>query len=135
MPRPKKKTVDLNKDPNDGRRNNGGNDTRPIQRRKMTPAKLNKAKKERIRVHANQAIINIFGGEQEFWNFVAEKAATGSTKHLDFLGKFAFPDPGTLDGSHSGGKSKVPVIQFFGNGSSTVIQPPTQDIDYEDEEE
>lgn len=133
MPRPKrksqhKKSEDIGS--NDGRRNNGGNSTVPKKTSRLTPAKLNKQKKERIRVHANQAIANVFGGEQEFWNFVAEKAKDGSTKHLDFLGKYALPDPSDLD--HSGGKkTAVPVINFFG-GNATPQLDNTIDITEEE---
>lgn len=119
----------------DGRRNNGRKpgEVHSMAIAKMTPAQVNKAKKERIRVHSLNALIQEFGSEEEFWLFVANKARS-SMAHLDFISKYAFPKPDEL--SPGGIKDKKGVtIQFIQNNTTPeLIEEKTIEAEYEDED-
>ena len=73
MPRQKNERKYMKK--TDGRKGNGAKRGDALVRKTMaTPANINKAKKNRSRVLATNAIEEIYGSEANFWNMVAEKA-------------------------------------------------------------
>lgn len=132
MPIPKRNPVSQVKD-SDGRKNNGRKPGQEVSMTaaKLTPAKLNKAKKERIRLHALNGIIDQFGTEEDFWVAVAAQAKT-SFRHLEFLAKYAFPNPSEID--VQGPARSMPTINFIST-SPVQVQENTIDIDEEEDGE
>jgi len=107
---------------NDGRRNNGrkpGFKVKNVKKvEKLTPAKLNKAKKERIQLYAINAIRTEFGSEEEFFMHLARESKK-SYNHLKLMMEYGYGKPS--EDSHSGGEKKAPVINFYGNPTTTPI--------------
>ena len=59
----------------DGRKNNGAKRGDALVRKTMaTPANFNRAKKNRSKILATNAIEEVYGSEANFWKMVAEKA-------------------------------------------------------------
>ena len=59
----------------DGRKGNGAKRGDALVRKTMaTPANINKAKKNRSKILATNAIEEVYGSEANFWKMVAEKA-------------------------------------------------------------
>ena len=77
--------------------------------KKMTPTRLSKAKKERVRIHAINGITEEYGSEEEFWAEVA-KQSRKSFRHLDLLVKYAFPDPKDIKPAPP--QKQTNIIQF-----------------------
>lgn len=132
MPIAKRNSVAIKQ--TDGRKNNGRKPGTKVQKSqpKLTPAKLNKAKKERIKLAAVNGIITEFGSEQAFWDHVAEQARK-SFNHLDFLAKYAF---GKAENVHEGQvpTKNAPVINFFSQTPPQIQNNNTIDIDFDEEE-
>ena len=107
---------------NDGRRNNGRKPgfkvTKKRSEEKLTPAKLNKAKKDRLRLYATNAIRKEFNSEEDFFVHLA-KEARKSYNHLKLLMEYTYGKP--EDNQHQGGEKKAPVINFYGNPTTTPI--------------
>lgn len=127
MPKPKRNKGAV--PPNDGRKNNGGNSTKPkkISEPRSVPARKNKAKGDRTLKYIQKALKEEFGGtdgEYEFWKEVAKNS------------KKSFPDRNLIANQlekrrpSSGGGSQAPVINFFTNQQP----PPEQTVDVEHEE-
>lgn len=77
----------------DGRKHNGRKEGTIVKKQaKVTPAKLNKAKKERIAAYAVNAIIDEFVTEADFWRFCA-KESKKSYNHLKLLLEYAYGKP------------------------------------------
>ena len=61
----------------DGRKNNGAKRGDAFVRKTMaTPANFNKAKQNRSKILAKNAIEEVYGSEDEFWKMVAERASS-----------------------------------------------------------
>jgi hypothetical protein len=59
----------------DGRKNNGAKRGDALVRKTMaTPANFNRAKKNRSKILATNAIEEVYGSEANFWKMVAQKA-------------------------------------------------------------
>lgn len=73
MPRQKGERKYMKK--TDGRKGNGAKRGDALVRKTMaTPANINKAKKNRSKILATNAIEEVYGSESNFWKMVAEKA-------------------------------------------------------------
>lgn len=118
-----------NKPRPDGRKNNGRKPGTKIQKQaaKMTPAKLNKAKKERIKLYGINAIKEQYGSEEGFFKHLAE-AARDSFPHLKLLMEYAYGKP--EDYSHVAPKKQAPTIVFVNNGNK---EPETIEVGHEEE--
>jgi hypothetical protein len=129
MPLAKKNSTAIKE--KDGRKNNGKKpgSAPPVLVAKMTPAQVNKAKKDRMRVHSLNALIQEFGSEEDFWLFVANKARS-SMSHLDFIAKYAFPNPAEMSGANEK-SSKVININFV-SSSPAQIEETTIEQEYEE---
>ena len=131
MPIAKKNTVaQITK--TDGRKNNGRKPGTKVQRKepKLTPAKLNKKKKERIKLYAINAIKEEFGSEQSFFEHLT-KEARKNYNHLKLLMEYAYGKPEDYQGLGQGQK-QAPVINFYG---SAPLPPADETIDVEYNEE
>jgi len=122
----------------DGRRSNGRKPGTKIanttKQKKLTRAGLNKVKKERIKIHAINAIIEEFGSEQEFWRDLA-KASKKNHSDRKLLMEYAYDKP---ENAHAGGLVKAdnrPVIQFINNGPITKDDIKTIEIEHEEDSE
>jgi hypothetical protein len=143
MPTPKKNTAAMkNQKPTDGRKNNkrqqSKQETREIvqKAKSMTPAQLNKAKKDRVSTYALKAMKKVFGSEAEAWETLAEKAKEGSFAHLNLLWQYKYGKPIDKEVNNNVAKSNAPVINFFNNAPQQEQIDNTIDVDYtEDKDE
>lgn len=128
MPAAKKNSTAIKQ--TDGRRNNGRKPGTQVQRsqKKLTPASLNKAKKTRMKLYSINAIIDEFGSEQEFFNFLA-KQSKKSFNHLKLMMEYGYGKPD--DGHQHAPQKQAPIINFY--GSAPQIDN-TIDIDHDEEE-
>ena len=115
----------------DGRKNNGRQPGTKIKKApKLTPAKLNKAKRDRIKLYSVNAIRQEFGSEEEFFMHLA-KESRKSYNHLKLLMEYGYGKP---EDAHSAPPQKnAPIINFY--GAPQIQQDNTIDIDYSDESE
>lgn len=110
----------------DGRVNNGRKPGQVVRKqKKYTPAQMNKAKKDRIKVYANNAIIDEWTSEEMFWRWLAEKSRK-SNYHLGKLLEYALPDPMEIHGIERTA-DKV-NINFFGNTTISNQEPKQLDV-------
>ena len=126
MPKAKKNSANIKEW--DGRKNNGrkvGTKVTP----KLTPAKLNKAKKDRMVLYATNAIINEYGSEEEFWNMIAQHAKK-SYNHAKMIVEYAYGKP--KEDIAGGGDKKAPVINFYNNTPAPQIDN-TIDIPHDED--
>lgn len=116
----------------DGRSSNGRKQGTVVKKQpKMTPAKMNKAKKNRLSVYSVNSIINEFGSEQEFTDFLA-KEARRSFNHLKQLMEYAYGKAEHQDRHVE--KKETPNIVFINqNQSKKDDNENTIDISYEDD--
>lgn len=115
----------------DGRTTNGRKEGTVVKKQpKMTPANMNKAKKNRLSIYSVNSIINEFGSEEEFTNFLA-KEARDSFNHLKLLMDYAYGKP--EDQSRHVEKKQTPTIVFVNNDTSKNEQ--TIEIQHQDEED
>ena len=133
MPIAKKNSANIT--PNDGRKHNGRKVGTKVAKpkkvdRKLTPAKLNKAKKDRMKVYAVNAIRSVYDTEEEFWVEIARKAKD-NFNYAKMITEYAYGKP--QDETGEGGKSKAPVINFYTNNNIPQIDN-TIDIDHKDED-
>lgn len=129
MPIAKRNSVAIKK--TDGRKNNGRKPGTKVAKpvKKMTPAKLNKAKKERIKLYAINAIRKEFGSEEGYFEHLAREAKK-SFNHLKLLTEYAYDKPENIQPAGSG--TKAPVINFFGS-PQLPEKDETIDVDHEEE--
>ena len=132
MARAKRNSANITK--MDGRKNNGRKPGTKIQKteKKLTPAKLNKAKKERVTLYSINAIREEFGSEQEFFKHLSAQAKK-SYNHLKLLMEYAYGKP--EDYTHHTPPKQAPVINFYGNTPPPLQKDNTIDVDYEEDSE
>lgn len=111
MGAPKKNSASIKA--TDGRKNNGRKRGTVVRKqKKYTPAKMNQAKRDRIKVYTINAIIDEFGSEEDFFGWLAERARK-SNYHLGKLMDYGFGNP---DDYHGEARTLDKVnINFFGN--------------------
>jgi len=126
MPKAKKNSANIKEW--DGRKNNGRKVGTKVQP-KLTPAKLNKAKKDRMVIYATNAIIDEYGNEEEFWKMIAGQARK-SYNHAKMIVEYAYGKP--KDDVGGGKKNKAPVINFYNNQPQPHIDN-TIDIPHDEE--
>lgn len=129
MPVPKK-NKDTHMKPTDGRKHNKGVTKRSRSASKLTPAKLNKAKRNRMELYALNAIRKEFGSEEMFFEWLATKAMK-SNYHLGKLMDYAWGDPRDIDRAELKEQTKRPTINFHvtkQEGETTI------EINHEEEE-
>ncbi len=129
MPIPKKNSTAIKN--TDGRKNNGRKPGTKVSRSqpKLTPAKLNKAKKERMKLYSINAIRDVFGSEEMFFTHLATESKK-SYNHLKLLMEYGYGKP---ENAHDIAPSKTtPIINFYG---SPQIQQSDDTIDVTHEEE
>ena len=133
MPIPKRHSEKIK--PTDGRKANGKNKagikTVQAQKKSMTPARLNQAKKDQIGTYALKAMKKVFGSEEEAWEALAEKAQE-SFAHMNLLFQYRYGKP--LDKKDDDGKTqiKAPVINFYAAPQQIQDMSDTIDIDSEE---
>ena len=99
---------------------------------KLTPAKLNKAKRDRMELYAINAIRAKFGSEEAVFEFIAEQAAKGKQYYMTKLLDYAFGDPRDIDRSQLKEESKTPKIVFINNQTKEEIVDISHEEDSED---
>jgi len=129
MPLPKKNKAHIK--PTDGRKHNKGtqSDKRVRKAPKLTPAKLNKAKRARMELYAINAIRERFGSEEAVFDFIADQAFKGKQYYMTKLLEYAYGDPRDIDRSQLKEESATPKIVFINN------QPKDDTIEIEHEED
>lgn len=130
MPKATKNSVAIKA--TDGRKHNGRKPGTKVKKSepKLTPAKLNKAKKERIKLYAINAIREEFGSEQDFFKHLSREAKK-SYNHLKLLMEYSYGKP--EDYQHQTPPKQAPIINFY--GSAPLPQPDTTiDVDYDEED-
>jgi len=116
MPKPKKNNAHIK--PTDGRKHNKGVQKRSRSAGKLTPAKLNKAKRSRMELYSLNAIRKEFGSEEMFYEWLAQKSRK-SNYHLGKLMDYAFGDPRDIDRANLKEETKPPTIKFIQNNNGT----------------
>lgn len=114
--------------PNDGRRNNKRKKSIPLKpvpdiERSNKPA-LNKAKKSRKKLYAKKAVKNIFGGEVEFFESIAQQAKKGSYNHQKLLAEMMYEGEEVNDKP----KATAPTIVFVNQDQPQKQEDKTIDI-------
>jgi len=129
MPVPKKNKAHIK--PTDGRKHNKGteSDKRVRKAPKLTPAKLNKAKRARMELYAINAIRERFGSEEAVFDFIADQAFKGKQYYMTKLLEYAYGDPRDIDRSQLKEESATPKIVFINN------QPKDDTIEIAHEED
>lgn len=129
MPLPKKNDAHIK--PTDGRKHNQGTKKRNRKPavQKLTPAKYNKAKLDRIPIHAINAIKEVYGSEEEFFVHLAQDAKDNfQSKKL--LMEYAYGKPDSVERSH-GKADKAPQITFIDNRK---MVDDTIDVEHSEDE-
>lgn len=116
----------------DGRSSNGRKKGTIVKKQPpMTPAKMNKAKKNRLSIYSVNSIINEFGSEQEFTDFLAKQSRT-SFNHLKQLMEYAYGKAEHQERHVE--KKETPSIVFINQSQSKKDNnEETIDITYENE--
>lgn len=127
MPIPKKNKPHVK--PNDGRKHNVGVTKDKRREPKLTPAKFNKAKKDRIPIHAINSIKHEFGSEENFFSWLAERSRK-SNYHLGKLLDYAYGKPEDIDRAGKGVSEKPIAISFINNAPK---QENTIDVSHEED--
>lgn len=131
MPRQKPNKPREDKSKPDGRSTNGRKPGTVVRKQpKMTPAKMNKAKKNRLSVYSVNSIIHEFGSEEEFTNFLA-KEARGSFNHLKLLMDYAYGKP--EDQNRQVDRKQTPTIVFVNNDNAKGER--TIEVNHQEEED
>ena len=133
MPVPKKNKSTHIKS-TDGRKNNGRKPGQIVKntkkQKKLTPAKMNKAKKGRQRLYATNAIIDEFGSEAEFFAFLANKARD-SFSHFKLLTDYYAPPE---EAGHVPTTKAPPQIVFMGDSQiAQDVKDSIIDVTHEEE--
>ena len=117
----------------DGRKNNKRLAPKPISTiKKLSPARQNKAKRERISSYATSAMKDVFGSEKEAFKHLAELAKKNFT-HMKLLLEYAYGKPSdSINDSAINNKIQVPVINFF-NNKDKDLEDEVIDVTPEDE--
>jgi hypothetical protein len=100
------------------------------------PAKMNTAKKNRIKDYSVRAIKKVFGSEQEALEVLAEQSKD-SFQHMKLLLEYAYGKAG--DNTEENRKvSNAPVINFFGElpkaEEQTIIDVESEEVDESSED-
>ena len=130
MPVPKKNKSHIK--PTDGRKHNKGVKKGSRGSSKLTPAKLNKAKRARMELYAINAIREKFGSEEAVFEFIAEQALKGKQYYMTKLLDYAYGDPRDIDRSQLKEESKTPKIVFV---NQNAPKEEIQEIEYEEDSE
>lgn len=114
--------------PTDGRKNNKRKKSIPIKpvpdiERSNKPA-LNKAKKSRKKLYAKKAVKNIFGGEVEFFESIAQQAKKGSYNHQKLLADMMYEG----EEVNNAPAPKAPTIVFVSQDQGKKVEDKTIDI-------
>ena len=115
---------------NDGRKYNKRLAPKPISTtdKQVKPARITKAKKDRISSFAVSAMKEVFGGEKEAFIHMAE-LAKANFNQMQLLMQYAYGKPSDKIGDDGGKKTKVaPTINFVVNGNTTPQIDNTIDI-------
>ena len=128
MPVPKKNKAHIK--PTDGRKHNKGTPAK-VRNTKLTPAKLNKAKRRRMELYAINAIREKFGSEEGVFGFIAEQALKGKQYYMTKLLEYAYGDPRDIDRSQMKEETSTPKIVFINNQQ----KDNTIEIEHEQDEE
>lgn len=121
--------------PTDGRRNNRRKKSIPLVKvpdmdRSNKPA-MTKAKKSRKKMYAKKALKNVFGGEVEFFESIAQQAKKGSYNHQKLLADMVYE--GDVEEKP---KSQAPTIVFFdSNEVKKKFEDKTIDITHSEDED
>lgn len=131
MPTPKKNKAHIK--PTDGRKHNKGvpAKTRNRSESKLTPSKLNKAKRRRMELYAINAIRDKFGSEEALFEYIAEKALDGKQYYMTKLLEYAYGDPRDIDRSQMKEDNRKFEINFYGDKKPKKDE--TIDITHEEE--
>lgn len=118
----------------DGRTHNGRKTGTVVRKQpKMTPARMNKAKKNRLSVYSVNSIIKEFGSEEEFTDFLA-KESRGSFNHLKLLMDYAYGKP--EDQNRQPPMKSTPTIVFVNQGNQQNSQnDDIIDVTHQEEED
>ena len=132
MPTPKKNKAHIK--PTDGRKHNKGTPakSRNTKAPKLTPAKLNKAKRARMELYSVNAIREVFGSEENAFLFIAEKAKEGKQYYMTKLLEYAYGDPRDIDRAEMKEEHSTPKIVFVTNNKP---KDTTIEIDHEEDSE
>lgn len=115
----------------DGRSSNGRKPGTIVKKQpKMTPAKMNKAKLNRMSVYSVNAIIDEFGSEADFFKHLA-KESKESYNHLKLLLEYAYGKP--EDQNRQVQAKSAPTIVFM-NGDG-IKNDKTIDVTHVEEED
>ena len=97
----------------DGRRNNGKKKGQTnIQKSNATPAALNKAKKNRSKLYAQNAMSEAFGSEKDAWVHLAEMAKE-SFPHLKLLFEYKYGKAGENMEVNPSSKMNINIKNLF----------------------
>ena len=119
--------------PNDGRKHNGRKvGTKVTQKRKdpkLTPARINKAKSDRMKIYAVNAIRFVYDTEEEFWVEIAKKAKD-NFNYAKMITEYAYGKP--QEDTNLKEKTKAPTINFYSNNPTPQIDN-TIDIPHDED--
>jgi len=97
----------------DGRRNNGRvKGQTNIQKSSATPAAINKAKKDRSKLYAQNAMAEAFGSEEEAWVHLA-KMAKESFPHMKLLFEYKYGKAGENIDINPSSKMNINIKNLF----------------------
>lgn len=122
---------------NDGRRWNKRLAPKPISTKdKMIPvAKTTKAKSERISAYGISAMKDVFGGEKEFFMYVAELAKKGNVNAMNKLLEYTYGKASdSIDKDNHRPQKQAPQITFNVTQAPQKLDTNTIDITPEDEQ-
>jgi len=102
----------------DGRRNNGRNKGDAyLKKVSATPANINKAKKDRSKLYAQNAMAETFGSEEAAWLHLAEMAKE-SFPHMKLLFEYKYGRAGDNLDAGSAKKMNINIKNLFTGNQS-----------------
>ena len=120
----------------DGRKGNGAKRGDALVRKTMaTPANLNKAKKNRSKLLATNAIEEVYGSEANFWKMVAEKAENSQYDRkmvIEYIYGKAMDNPDALNQEK---KIDFSIVNIFPGTEAPKETEDVIDITHEEEDE
>ena len=112
----------------DGRRNNGRKKGDAyVKKITATPSAINKAKKDRRKLHAQNAMIQTFGSEEDAWVHLAEMAKD-SFPHMKMLFEYKYGKAGENLDAGSAKKMNINIKSLF-PGTQEKIEEYSDVID------
>lgn len=118
----------------DGRRNNGRKKGETyVKKITATPSAINKAKKDRSKLHAQNAMIETFGSEEAAWVHLAE-LAKDSFPHMKMLFEYKYGKAGDNLDAGSAKKMNINIKNLF-TGNQEKIEESSDVIDVTPEED